>query len=344
MRAVLCREFTDYRNLKVETLPEPALDDDGVLIEIHAAGLTFATTLVVAGKYQRKPPRPFVPGLEAAGVVAALGKNAVVQAPHLKPGSRVVASLDWGAFGGRARGHWSNVHPIPASMSFEEATSFAGSYPTAYGALVWRAKLQKGETLLVHAAAGGVGIAAVEIGKHLGARVIATASNSDKVAFAQGRGADHGIVVKNGSTFYEQVRGLTQGNGADIVFDPAGGNVLIESLRCIAKEGRALTIGYAGGEIPLIPANTLLLKNCAVMGFNLGEYFGWGVVDERVKHAARMRDMMAELMRLFEAGALQPHVSARFPLDDYVAGMDAMLDRSRVGKSVLVLSEKDRTV
>ena len=263
MRAVLCREFTDYRNLKVETLPDPALDDDGVLIDIHAAGLTFATTLVVAGKYQRKPPRPFVPGLEAAGVVAALGRNAAEQASHLRPGSRVVASLDWGAFGGRARGHWSNVHPIPASMSFEEATSFAGSYPTAYGALVWRAKLQKGETLLVHAAAGGVGIAAVEIGKHLGARVIATASNADKVAFAQTRGADHGIVVKNGSSFYEQVRGLTQGQGADVVFDPAGGDVLIESLRCIAKEGRALTIGYAGGEIPLIPANTLLLKNCA---------------------------------------------------------------------------------
>jgi NADPH:quinone reductase len=342
MRAVVCREFTDYRNLKVETLPDPVLDDDGILIDIHAAGLTFATTLVVSGKYQRKPPRPFVPGLEAAGVIAALGKNAAANAPHLRPGDRVVASLDWGAFGGRARGHWSNVHLIPASMSFEEATSFAGSYPTAYGALVWRAKLQKDEWLLVHAAAGGVGIAAVEIGRHLGARVIATASNADKVAFVRERGAEHGIIVKDGSSFYEQVRAITGGHGADVVFDPAGGHVLLESLRCIAKEGRALTIGYAGGEIPRIPANTLLLKNCSVMGFNLGEYFGWGIVDERVKHAARMREMMAELMRIYELGALRPHVSARYALDDYVAGMDAMLDRRRVGKSVLVLSETDR--
>ena len=265
-----------------------------------------------------------------------------MNAPHLHPGDRVVASLDWGAFGGRARGHWSNVHPIPPAMSFENATAFAGSYPTAYGALVWRARLQEGEWLLVHAAAGGVGSAAVEIGRHLGARVIATASTADKVAFAKERGAEHGIVVRDGSSFFEQVRTITGGQGADVVFDPAGGNVLLESLRCIAKEGRALTIGYAGGAIPQIPANTLLLKNCSVMGFNLGEYFGWGIIDERVKHAPRMRAMMAELMRLYEAGALKPHVSARFPLDDYVAGMDAMLDRSRVGKSVLVISDSDR--
>lgn len=342
MRAVVCREFTDYRNLKVETIPDPVLDDDGILIDIHAGGLTFATTLVVSGKYQRKPPRPFVPGLEAAGVIAGMGAQARANAPHLKPGDRVVASLDWGAFGGRARGHWSNVHPIPDAMTFEEATAFAGSYPTAYGALVWRAKVQAGEWLLVHAAAGGVGIAAVEIGKHLGARVIATASNADKVAFACSRGADHGIVLGRGMSFYEQVRTITGGEGANVVFDPAGGDVLLESLRCIAKEGRALTIGYAGGTIPQIPANTLLLKNCAVMGFNLGEYFGWGVIDERVKHAPRMREMMSELMRLYEVGALKPHVGARFALDDYVAGMDAMLDRSRVGKSVLVMQASDR--
>ena len=340
MRAVVCREFTDYRNLKVETFPDPVLDDDGVLIDTHAAGLTFATTLVVSGKYQRKPPRPFVPGLEAAGVVTAVGANV----KHLHPGDRVVASLDWGAFAGRCRAHWACAHPIPASMSFEEATSFAGSYPTSYGALVRRAKLQEGETLLVHGAAGGVGIAAVEIGKALGATVIATASTPEKVAFAEQRGADHGLVLARDASFHEQVRGWTGGRGANVIYDPIGGATLLESLRCIAKEGRLLTIGYAGGQIPQIPANLLLLKNASVLGFNLGEYLGWGLTDERVAHAPRMRAMMTELMRLYEAGALKPRVSGCFTLEEFVAGMDAMLDRRRVGKSVLVMSEADRTV
>jgi NADPH:quinone reductase len=342
MRAVVCHEFTDYRNLKAEACADPVLDADGVLIDTHAAGLTFATTLVVSGQYQRKPPRPFVPGLEAAGIVTAVGASTIRQRPDLRPGTRVVASLDWGAFAGRCRGHWACVHPIPAAMTFEEATSFAGGYPTSYGALVWRAKLQPGETLLVHGAAGGVGIAAVEIGKALGATVIAVASTPEKVAFVRDRGADHGILLKKGASFYEQVRSFTQGRGADVVFDPIGGATLTESLRCIAREGRLLTIGYAGGQIPQVPANILLLKNCSVMGFNLGEYLGWGLTDERVRHAPAMRDLMTELMRLYDAGALQPRISARFPLDDYVAGMEDMLDRKKVGKSVLVMSDTDR--
>lgn len=338
MRAVVCHDFTDYRNLKIETFPDPMLEDDWVLIDTHAAGLSFATSLVVAGKYQRKPPRPFVPGGEAAGIVTAVGRNV----DHVKPGDRVVAALDWGAHAGRCRAHRACVHHIPAAMSFEEATAFALSYPTSHGALTWRARIQAGETLLVHGAAGAVGIAAVELGKALGATVIATASSAEKIAFAKSRGADHGLVLARGQSFYEAVRGWTGGRGADVIFDPIGGDTLMESLRCIAKEGRLLTIGYAAGRIPQVPANVLLLKNASLMGFNWGEYVGWGLVDERERFAPRVRDLMADLMRLYEAGALKPHVSHGFPLDQWVAGMENLLDRHVIGKSAIVLSGADR--
>lgn len=347
MRAIVCREFTDYHNLKVEAFPDPALDgthpggnwaEDGVLIDTHAAGLSFATSLVIAGKYQRKPPRPFTPGSEAAGVVTAVGSGVT----HVKPGQRVVAALDWGGHAGRCRARRACVHAIPDTMSFEEATAFALSYPTSYGALTWRSKLQAGETLLVHGATGAVGIAAVEIGKALGATVIATASTEEKIAFAKQRGADHGIVLRHGEHFYENVRTITRGRGADVIFDPIGGDTLIESLRCTAMEGRLLTIGYAAGDIPKIPANLLLLKSCAVMGFNYGTYVGWGLIDERDHFAPRVSTMMSDLMRLYERGALQPRVSHRFSLDQFVEGLDNLLDRRVLGKSVVVMTDGDR--
>jgi len=339
MRALVCHEFTDYHNLKVEVYSAPDAGDDWVQIDTHAAGISFATSLVIAGKYQRKPPRPFVPGTEAAGVVTAIGANV----KNVSVGDRVCAALDWGGLAGQCRGHHTTVYPIPASMSFDEATSFTGTYPTSYGALVWRANMQPGETLLVHGAAGAVGLAAVQIGKALGATVIACASNQERVEFAMTvGGADHGIVVNGSSSFYDTVRTLTNGEGANVIYDPIGGDVTTESLRCIARAGRLLTIGYAAGSIPQIPANILLLKNASVMGFNMGDYVGWGKTDERAKFAGDMQQMHAALNRMYEEGSVKPFVSHRWSLDEFVDGMDNLLDRNVLGKSIVVMTAAER--
>ncbi|MGI9475626.1 MAG: NADPH:quinone oxidoreductase family protein [Hyphomicrobiaceae bacterium] len=339
MRAIVCHEFTDYHNLKVEQMPVPEAGDDWVQIDTHAAGISFATSLVIAGRYQRKPPRPFAPGTEAAGVVTAIGANV----RHVSVGDRVCAALDWGGLAGKCRGHHTTVYPIPPRMSFEEATAFTGSYPTSYGALVWRANLQPGETLLVHGAAGAVGLAAVQIGKALGAAVIACASTQERVDFAMKEGgADHGIVVNSSSSFYETVRTLTDGEGADVIYDPIGGDVTSECLRCIAQAGRLLTIGYAAGSIPQIPANILLLKNASVMGFNMGDYVGWGKTDKRVQFAGAMQEMHVVLNKLYEEDAVKPCVSHRWALDEFIAGMDNLLERNVLGKSVVIMTDADR--
>jgi NADPH2:quinone reductase len=339
MRAIVCHEFTDYHNLKVENFPMPEAGDDWVQIDTHAAGISFATSLVIAGKYQRKPPRPFVPGTEAAGVVTAIGANV----KNVSVGDRVCAALDWGGLAGRCRGHHTTVYPIPASMSFEEATSFTGTYPTSYGALVWRANLQPGETLLVHGAAGAVGLAAVQIGKALGATVIACASNQERVDFAMTEGgADHGIVVNGSTSFFETVRTLTDGEGADVIYDPIGDDVTTESLRCIARAGRLLTIGYAAGSIPQIPANILLLKNASIMGFNMGDYVGWGKTDERDRFADDVQQVHVALNKMYEEGTVKPSVSHQWALDDFITGMDNLLNRNVLGKSAVIMTDADR--
>jgi NADPH:quinone reductase len=339
MRAIVCHEFTDYHNVKVEEFPVPEAGDDWVRIDTHASGISFATSLVIAGKYQRKPPRPFVPGTEAAGVVTAVGSNV----KNVSVGDRVCAALDWGGLAGQCRAHRTTVYSIPASMSFEEATAFAATYPTSYGALVWRADLQPGETLLVHGAAGAVGLAAVQIGKALGATVIACASNQERVDFAMKEGgADHGIVVNRSTSFFETVRALTNGAGADVIYDPIGGDVTLECLRCIARAGRLVTIGYAAGSIPQIPANILLLKNASVMGFNMGDYVGWGKTDERLTFADDVQQMHVALNRMYQEGTIKPCISHRWSLDEFVDGMDNLLDRNVLGKSVIVMTDAER--
>ena len=337
MRAVVCHEFTDYHNLKAEDCPDPEITDDHVLIDTHAAGLGFATSLWIAGRYQRKPPLPFITGTEIAGVVSAVGPGV----EGFKPGDRVLATVDWGGHAGRCLAHAACVHPIPDDMPFNDAVCFAITYPTSYGALVWRARLRENEALLVHGAAGAVGLAALQIGKALGARVIATASSRERLDFAMAYGADHGIALDDGP-FYETVRNLTDGLGADVICDPYGGPVTNESLRCIAHEGRLLTIGYAAGEIPQIPANRLLLKNCSVMGFNLGEYMGWGLTDQRERYSARISEMHADLQRHYTAGSLKPAVGRIFTLDEFVPALDALLNREVQGKAIFTITDADR--
>lgn len=331
MRALLCRQWCEFKDLRIEEVPAPSLRPGCVRLHVAYAGLGFAISLVVAGKYQRKPPLPFVPGTEVTGTVIEVGAGVT----RFKPGDRVLAILDWGGFADEAIATEETVYPLPADLALASSTHLAISSATAYGALVWRARLAPGETLLVHGAAGGTGLAAVELGKQLQARVIACASSEQKRAIAKAHGADLVLPYRD---FRERVKEFTRGRGADVVFDPVGGDVFDASLRCIAPEGRILPIGFAGGRVPQIPANILLVKNVAVLGFNFGTYVGWGLTDERRAHAPKVQAMMAQLFDWARSGKLRPTLSHCFDLPRYAEAMEVMLARGSSGKVALKIN------
>ncbi len=337
MRAVICHDFGPYESLRAEAAPTPALPEDGVLVDVHAAGVSFATSLVVAGKYQRQPPRPFSPGTEIAGVVrqVAPGINRVM------PGDRVYAGVDWGGHAGQCATRAINVQKMPEGIDFPEATTLALSYPTAYGALVWRANLKSGETLLVHGAAGAIGLAAVEIGKALGAHVIAVAGGAEKTEMALQHGAGD-VIDHQQDDFRNAVLSITNGRGADVVFDSIGGEVTRQSIRCLATNGRLLTVGFASGDIPDLPANMFLLKNISLIGFNYGTYIGWAPKDERDRYSAQVDEMHRRLALMYETGELKPVISAYFGLDEFTEALDYVLARKVIGKCVIEPDDEDR--
>src|SRR6185437_1931803 len=271
---------------------------------------------------------------EASGIVI----EADPACRRLKVGDEVVAVLDWGGLAEEAVAHEVNVFPKPANVSFVEAIQLAISYPTSAGALTWPAALdvQKGHTLLVHAAAGGVGMAAVEIGKILGATVIATAGGPRKTQFARERGADH-VIDYTTQDFREEVLKITDGRGVDRVYDPVGGEIFAQSLRCMAVEGRICPIGFAGGTIPQVPANILLVKTIAVTGFNYGYYVGWSPHDARFEQAGRTFALMERIRGWCEAGLCRPHVDRTFRLDEAAEAMKALLERSVTGRVAVTM-------
>jgi NADPH2:quinone reductase len=336
VRALVCRQWCDFKDLRIEEIPAPQLRPGCVRLRVAYAGLGFAISLVVAGKYQRKPPLPFVPGTEVTGTVIEVAAGVT----RVKPGDRVLAILDWGGFAEEALATEETVYPLPSGLDLASSTHLAISYATAYGALVWRARLEPGETLLVHGAAGGVGLAAVELGKQLEARVIACASSELKRTAAKEHGADLALPAGD---FREAVKAFTGGRGADVILDPVGGDAFDESLRCIAAEGRILPIGFAGGRVPQIPANILLVKNIAVLGFNFGTYVGWGLTDERRVYAPRVQAMMAQIFDLALKGKLRPTVSHCFELSRYAEAMDAVLARASTCKVALKINEEQNT-
>lgn len=334
MKAVRVHDWMPFDTLPLEDIPRPIPTDGQILLQVKAAGVSFAMSLVVEGRYQRKPPLPFTPGTEVAGVVRAVGRDVT----RFKPGDRVCSVLDWGGLAEEACAHEVNTYRLPAALDFTRAIAFTHSYATSAAALTWPHLLavQPGQTLLVHGAAGGVGLAAVEIGKVLGARVIATAGTPEKLALVRAHGADHVIDYRR-DDFRSAVLALTDQRGVDAVYDPVGGEVFMQSLRCMAPEGRIMPVGFAGGEIPQIPANLLLVKNLAVCGLNLGLYFGWGPRDERREHEPRMRALMDRLFEWFEAGAIQPVIGRTFPLAEYRQAMVEVLSRRALGRVALVL-------
>ncbi len=337
MRAIVINEFGNYKEVaKLETLPIPNPGPGEVVVRNKAAGVSFAASLNIAGKYQRKAPLPYIPSTEAAGIVHAVGENVT----RVAVGDHVMCSVDHGGAAGFCKIEDVACFKIPKEMDFAVGSALITSYNTSYGALTRRANLQSGEILLVHGAAGAVGTAAVEIGKALGATVIAVAGGETHCETARHHGADH-VIDHRKENFRDVVMDITNGRGVDLVYDSIGGDVTIQSIRSLAYEGRLLTIGYACGEIPKIAANTLLLKNASAMGFNLGHFFGWSPGENRKQHIEALDGMTAGVLDLYAKNQIKPEIGARFPLSQFVDALDAVINRKVDGKCVIEMNEED---
>ena len=323
MRALLCSAFDQPEALTVATVPDPVATAGNVVIEVHAAGVNFPDALTVMGQYQVRPPLPFIPGGEAAGVVVQTGADVT----HLQVGQRVAVFTWTGAFAERLSAPGSTVIPIPDGLSLEVAATLPLAFGTVMHALIDRAQLAMGETLLVLGASGGVGLAAVMIGKALGARVIAAASTDDKLALCRTHGADE-IINYSTESLRDRLKALTNGRGPDVICDPVGADLAEPAFRSIAWGGRYLVVGFAGGAIPSLPLNLPLLKGASVVGVF------WGAFEQR-EQVANARHL-AQLMEWVANGTIAPVVSARYPLDRGAAALRAMLDRQVVGKVVIV--------
>ncbi len=323
MRAVVCHLFGDYRSLKTEDIAPPALPPGSVRIAVELAAVGYAMRLWIAGQYQRKPPLPFVPGTEVIGTVLEVAPGVI----SVRPGQRVLGVLDWGGWAEQCVASEFNVYPVPDGLDSGAALHLGVSYGTAYGALHWRAGLKAGETLLVLAAAGGVGLGAVELGTLHGARVIAAASSADKCALA----AEHGAAATIDYS-HQQIRDAGR---TDVVFDPVGGELAEQASRTLVPGGRHLVIGFASGKVPELPANILLVKNVSVLGFNFGTYLGWSPADERERHAPRVREVYSRLFAWAAEGRLRPHLSQSYALEQVVEAMDCVQSRLSTGKVAL---------
>jgi NADPH2:quinone reductase len=311
----------DIDVLKMDEVELPPPGPGELRLALKACSVNFPDILMVQGKYQFKPELPFAPGMEGAGIVASVGEGVT----KFKAGHRVVAGLRTGGFAEEANVSAEACRPIPGSMDFAQAAAFPATYLTAWVALTCRGHLQPGETLLVHGSTGGVGLAAVEMGKLLGATVIATSASDEKLKVVKARGADHVLNVTKG--FREQVKDLTGGRGADVVYDPVGGDVFDESVRCIAWNGRLLVIGFTSGRIPTVPVNMPLIKGFSVVGVRAGEY------GRRDPEAGRAN--LEAINRLAAEGKIDPYICARFPLERAVDALRMLQNREAVGKVVI---------
>jgi NADPH2:quinone reductase len=322
MKAVRCIELGGPDKLRVEDIERPEPGAGEVRLKVAGCGVNFADSLIIQGKYQVRPDLPFTPGMEVAGKVTALGANV----DGLERGQLVVGMTGTGGFAEEVICPARDVMPCPEGLDPVIAAALPVAYGTAHLGLERRARLRPGETLLVHGASGGVGLAAVEVGKRMGATVIATASSADKLEIAAEHGADHLIDYAEGA-FKDRVRELTGGRGADVIFDPVGGDVFDESLRCIAWEGRLLVVGFASGRIPQAPANLMLVKNMAVMGVFWGAY--------RDKDPKVMTASFATLAQWLKEGALKPLVSRTYGLEDTGQAIADLMERRAKGKIVV---------
>ena len=322
MKAVLCKEYGLPGKLVVEDIPSPKPASGQVVVSVKACGVNFPDTLIIQGKYQFKPEMPFSPGGEVAGVVKEIGEGVT----RVKPGDRVIAFNTWGGFAEEMVVDADRTIPMPASMDFIPAAAFVLTYGTSYHALKDRAEIKAGETLLVLGAAGGVGLAAIQLGKAMGARVIAAASSVEKLKVCRDNGADE--TINYGSEdLRARVKVITAGKGVDIVYDPVGGPYSEPALRDMAWKGRFLVVGFAAGDIPKVPLNLTLLKGCSIVGVF------WGAFTKN--EPERNRENNWELMAMYAAGKIKPHIHATYPLERAAEALNEVLNKRVAGKVVL---------
>jgi NADPH2:quinone reductase len=324
MKAVLCKELGPPEKLVVEEVPSPKPGKGQVVVSVKAAGVNFPDTLIIQGKYQFKPEPPFSPGGEVAGVVKELGEGVA----GVKPGDRVIASSTYGGFAEEIAIDADRLVPIPQAMDYVPASAFILTYGTSYHALKDRAQLKPGETLLVLGASGGVGLAAVQLGKAMGARVIAAASSDAKLAVCKDNGAEE-LINYSSEDLRARVKAITAGRGLDVVYDPVGGPYSEPALRDMAWNGRFLVVGFAAGDIPKVPLNLPLLKGCSIVGVF------WGAFTRT--EAERNRCNNEELIQLYLAGKVKPHIHATYPLERAAQALNEVLYKRVSGKVVLVV-------
>jgi len=326
MKAVLCKAWGPPESLVIEEVPTPVPGAGQVLIEVHAAGVNFPDALIIQKKYQLQPELPFSPGAEVAGIVRAVGEGV----KPWKAGDRVIANVPWGGYAQELTADAARVMPVPDGMDFPTASAYVLAYGTSLFALKDRAKLAPGETLLVLGAAGGVGIAAVEIGKAMGARVIAAASSEDKLALCREHGADETIDYAR-ENLRERLGALTGGKGPDVIYDPVGGPYTEQAFRSIAWEGRHLVIGFAAGEIPKLPLNLPLLKTASLVGAF------WGAFVQR--DPKRTREHLQELFALYQSKKVRPPITKTYPLAQAAQALRDVMERRVKGKVVILPRE-----
>jgi NADPH2:quinone reductase len=324
MKALLCKAWGLPETLVLEDLPDLHAGAGQVVVQVKACGVNFPDTLIIQNKYQFKPPLPFSPGGEVAGIAKEVGEG--VQ--HVKVGDSVIAFTGHGGFSEQVLADASRVIPMPPGMDFVTASAFVMTYGTSYHALRDRAQLQPGETMVVLGAAGGVGLAAVELGKQMGAKVIAAASSAEKLAVCTEHGAD-AVINYSSEDLKERIRALTDGKGADVVYDPVGGDYTEPAIRAMGWKGRYLVVGFAAGEIPRIPLNLTLLKGCAIVGVFWGEFM-------RKETKAAQRELF-ELLGWLKEGRLKPHISATYPLANGAQALNDVLLRKVTGKVVITM-------
>ena len=322
MKAVLCKAYGPPSSLVVEEVPDLSPGPGQVLVQVHAAGVNFPDTLIIQGKYQFKPDLPFSPGAEVAGIVKSVGAGVTA----VRAGDRVIAATTWGGYAQQVLAQAERVIPMPEGMPFETAAAFLIAYGTSHHALKDRGELKPGETVLVLGAAGGVGLAAVEIAKAMGARVIAAASSDDKLAVCREHGADATINYAT-ENLRERIKSLTDGRGVDVVYDPVGGDLSEPALRSMAWRGRFLVVGFAAGTIPSLPLNLTLLKGCSIVGV----FWGAFVRGEPERNAADLRELVGWLRE----GRLRPRISGVYPLERCAEALQQVMDRKATGKFVL---------
>ena len=324
MQAIVCEKYGPPSDLILKEVNLPPVGEKQVKIQVKACSLNFPDTLIIRGLYQFKPELPFTPGSDIAGIILEVGEKV----KHLKPGDEVFGFTLTGGFAEEAIVDAKTVFPKPPNMTFAVAASFLLAYGTSYHAIVDRAKLKEGETIVVLGASGGVGIAAIEISKQLGARVIAAASSTEKLDLCKAHGADE-VILYTQEDLKNRIKELTDGKGADVIYDPVGGEFSESALRAIAWEGRFLVVGFAAGDIPKIPLNLPLLKGCQIIGVFWGSF--------AMKDPNKNMQNSLQLMQWFTAGKVNPHIHKLYSLAETPSAIQEMMDRKVKGKSVVIM-------